>query len=54
MRINIKRYSQFVTYIDIKFPQTIFAKYAEHTTLGILLVSFNNKILSHPLRACSS
>ena len=48
MRINIDRHGHFFTNLQVKLLQTIFAEHCEAAFLGILLVSFDNKILGLP------
>ena len=48
MCINVKLYRQVFARLDIKLPDTVFTKDAEHTLARILAWYFDYILLRHP------
>ena len=48
MGINIKRYGDVLTHLNIKLLDAVFTKDTEQTLAGILSRDFNDIVLRHP------
>ncbi len=46
--VDVERHGKFFAQLDIEVAQAILAKYTEHATLRVLLMSFNNELLRFP------
>ncbi len=51
--INVELNGQVLTHLNIELPDTVFAKYAEHTLPGELARHLDDIVLRHPWVTCA-